>query len=57
MFKYSKGYGKIKFRRHPDIINSERKTRGHTMKLMRRQLTSNIKRYNFLMKRSSIYFY
>jgi hypothetical protein len=50
MFKYLKGFDKINFYRQPEIIDNERKTRGHNMKL-RRQLTSNLKRYNFFRNR------
>ena len=35
IFKYFKGYDKINFHRQPEIIDNERKTRGHNMKLMR----------------------
>jgi hypothetical protein len=50
MFKYFKGFDKINFFSQPEIIVNERKTRGHNMKL-RRQLTSNLKRYNFFTNR------
>ena len=47
MFKYLKGYDKLKFYRQPDIFSNDREKRGHNMR-KRRQLTSNIKRHNFL---------
>ena len=50
MFKYFKGFDKIHFHRQPDIIDNERKTRGHNLKL-RRQLISNTQRYNFFTNR------
>ena len=50
MFKYFKGYDIINFYRPPEIIDNERKTRGHNLKL-RRQLTTNMKRFNFFTNR------
>ena len=50
MFKYFKGFDKIHFYRQPEIIDNERKIRGHNLKL-RRQLISNTQRYNFFTNR------
>ena len=43
-------FDKIHFYRQPEIIDNERKIRGHNLKL-RRQLISNTQRYNFFTNR------
>ena len=50
MLRYFKGYDIINFYRPPEIMDNERKTRGHNLKI-RKQLTTNMKRYNFFTNR------